>query len=89
MFPISLCATHISGTGADSMFLGVVRPSPPPNNEGRHVVRFWSNPAGNVLCVDRNVADSFGHEAPELVGTSFSSLCTNVEGVNRCGCARV
>lgn len=66
------------------MFFGVVKPSPPPVAEGRPVVRFWTNHAGTVLCVDRNVADNFGHEAPELVGMSFSSLCTDVEGVDRC-----
>jgi hypothetical protein len=86
MFPISLCATHISGTGNDCMFFGVVRPSPPPVAEGKPVVRFWTNPAGTVLCVDRNVADNFGHEAPELVGVPFSSLCTDDEGVERCEC---
>ncbi|WIA34679.1 hypothetical protein OEZ86_012993 [Tetradesmus obliquus] len=82
LFPISLCATHISGSGDDCMFFGVVKPSPPPVAEGRPVVRFWTNHAGTVLCVDRNVADNFGHEAPELVGMSFSSLCTDVEGVD-------
>lgn len=29
MFPLSLCVTKMSGTGSDSVFLGVMRPLPP------------------------------------------------------------
>lgn len=83
LFPVNLCVTHISGTGNDSMFLGLLRQSPPPMVESKVVVRFWTTPDGMILCADSNAADSFCLKPAELVGQFFSSLCTDVEGVNR------
>lgn len=84
MFPIMLCATRLSGVGADMLFIGLIRRLPPAISDGRAVVRFWTNGSGIILCCERGTADSFGLDAFELVGQPFSNLCTDVEGVNRC-----
>uniref|UniRef100_A0A383VUJ6 PAS domain-containing protein n=1 Tax=Tetradesmus obliquus TaxID=3088 RepID=A0A383VUJ6_TETOB len=83
MFPIMLCATRLSGVGADMLFIGLIRRLPPAISDGRAVVRFWTNSSGIILCCERGTADSFGLDAFELVGQPFSNLCTDVEGVNR------
>lgn len=83
MFPVTLCATHISGIGNDSMFMGVVRQNTPVCVEGNVAVRFWTTTAGMILCADSNTAGILGMDAASLVGQYFSSLCTDVEGVNR------
>jgi hypothetical protein len=82
LFPIMLCATRLSGVGADMLFMGLIRQMPPASCDGRAVVRFWTNSAGNIMCCDRSTADSFGLDASKLLGQPFSNLCTDVEGIN-------
>ncbi|GFR42352.1 hypothetical protein Agub_g3047, partial [Astrephomene gubernaculifera] len=70
VFPIALCVTKLSGTGADSIFLGVVRPlSPSPYN-----MRAWLAPNGTFLCSDQLFASMVGLTEGELVGRSLPSL---------------
>lgn len=97
MFPVLLCAVKLSGSGADSLFLGVLRHAELAScsqgsktfssragcSSSSNVVRFWTTDKGMILCADRNTVDSFGLVASGLVGQPFSSLCTDTQEVNR------
>lgn len=48
-------------------------------------VQFWMTSTGIILCADSSMVDALGIPAGDLVGRSFSNLCTDVEGVTRCG----
>lgn len=39
---------------------------------------------GMIMCADSSLADALAINAGDLVGRSFSNLCTDVEGVTRC-----
>jgi hypothetical protein len=78
-----LCATRLSGVGTDMLFIGLIRRLPLASCEGRPVARFWTNSNGAIMCCDRSTVDCFGLESSELLGMSFSNLCTDVEGVTR------
>ncbi|PNW74156.1 hypothetical protein CHLRE_13g587550v5 [Chlamydomonas reinhardtii] len=73
VFPMQLCVTKMSGTGSDSVFLGVVRPL------GSNLlnVRAWVAPNGVFLCGDNNFASMCGATENELVGRSLSTLLDN------------
>ncbi|KXZ42959.1 hypothetical protein GPECTOR_109g202 [Gonium pectorale] len=78
VFPVSLCVTKLSGVGADSVFLGLLRPLPPNCNE----MRAWLAPNGVFLCADQQFASAVGLAEGELmstregvVGHTLSSLC--------------
>ena len=43
---------------------------------------------GTIMCADSSLADALGINAGDLVGRGFSNLCTDVEGVTRCGISR-
>jgi hypothetical protein len=83
LFPVMLCATRLSGVGADMLFMGLIRHMDPASSDGRAVARFWTNSSGMILCCDRSTADCFGLDASDLVGQPFSDLCTDVEAINR------
>lgn len=84
MFPVLLCATRLSGVGADMLFLGVMRRgSPVTGVDGSRVVRFWMTPNGTVMCADDECAGCIGKSAADLTGTCFSSLSTEPEAVVR------
>lgn len=85
MIPISLWVTRLSGIGAETLFIGVVRRVPPDTGSEGRVVRFWTAPTGVMLCADDNATDAFGLEPAELVGQPFSGLCENAEEVARYG----
>ena len=38
---------------------------------------------GTILCTDSSLVDALGLLPGDLVGRSFSNLCTDVEGVTR------
>lgn len=83
MIPISLWVTKLSGVGAETLFIGVVRRvAPDICSEGR-VVRFWTTSAGLMLCADNSTADTFGLEPSDLMGQPFSGLCEDGEAVAR------
>ncbi|KAG2443454.1 hypothetical protein HXX76_001811 [Chlamydomonas incerta] len=70
VFPMQLCVTRMSGTGSDSVFLGVARPL------GSNLlnVRAWVAPNGVFLCGDHMFASMCGVAESELVGRSLASL---------------
>ncbi|KAG2497251.1 hypothetical protein HYH03_004835 [Edaphochlamys debaryana] len=70
VFPISLCVTKMSGTGADSVFLAVARPLPP----NTLAVKAWLAPNGIFLCGDQQFASLCGINEGELVGRSLLSM---------------
>lgn len=78
-----LCATRLSGVGSDMLFMGLIRRMQPARVDGKTIVRFWTTASGTILCSDRNVSDSFGLNAPDLVGQSICNLTTDAEGVNK------
>ncbi|PNW76743.1 hypothetical protein CHLRE_11g469500v5 [Chlamydomonas reinhardtii] len=75
VFPLSLCVTKMSGTGSDSVFLGVMRPLPPSSLR----VRAWVAPNGAFLCGDQQFASMCGLAEKDLVGCTLSSLVANPE----------
>ena len=82
MFPITLCATRLSGMGADMLFLGVLRRGAPVvGKDGRSIVRFWMTPNGTVMCADDTCGGCFGKSVADMTGASFSSLSTEPEAV--------
>jgi hypothetical protein len=50
------------------------------------LLQVWVTPSGLVLCADERFRDWFGVPSKELVGRSISSLSTDIEGFDRCGC---
>lgn len=46
-------------------------------------LQFWTTSSGIVMCCDNCVTDALGQaSAADFIGRSFSSLCTDVGGVN-------
>jgi hypothetical protein len=39
---------------------------------------------GMIMCADSSLADALAINAGDLVGRSFTNLCTDIEGVTRC-----
>ncbi|KAG2441028.1 hypothetical protein HXX76_003881 [Chlamydomonas incerta] len=70
VMPMSLCVTKMSGTGTDSVFLGVVRPMPSNTRN----VRCWVAPSGVILCGDQQFASMIGVTEGEVVGRTLLSL---------------
>ncbi|KAG2423294.1 hypothetical protein HXX76_015443 [Chlamydomonas incerta] len=70
VFPVELCVTKLSGTGTDSIFLGVLRPVPPDVRN----LRAWMSPNGVFLCGDQGFASMCGLGEGELVGRTLVSL---------------
>jgi hypothetical protein len=56
VFPIRLLVTKASGTGEDSVFMGVLRAV----ESDEAVIRAWLLPNGTILCVDQNFIDYAG-----------------------------
>ncbi|KAG2445381.1 hypothetical protein HXX76_000003 [Chlamydomonas incerta] len=77
VFPVQLCVTKLSGSGSDSIFLGVVRPLPP----NPHVMRAWLSPNGTFLCADQQFASAVGRSEGELVGHQLMALAASAEAV--------
>ncbi|KAG2443480.1 hypothetical protein HXX76_001833 [Chlamydomonas incerta] len=75
VFPMQLCVTRMSGTGSDSVFLGVARPMVANSLN----VRAWVSPNGTFLCGDQMFASMCGIGEGELVGRSLASLSAGPE----------
>ncbi|KAG2450421.1 hypothetical protein HYH02_004923 [Chlamydomonas schloesseri] len=73
VMPMSLCVTKMSGTGTDSVFLGVVRPMASNTRN----VRVWVAPSGVVLCGDQQFASMIGVTEGEVVGRTLMSLAAS------------
>jgi hypothetical protein len=80
-FPIELFVTKLSGSGQDSIFLGVVRKhaTKPEGNQTMSAVRVFTTPTGTILCADEQFYNTFGLDSQSLVGRPFTSLGPNVE----------
>ena len=72
--------TKISGSGADSVFLGVLRTT---NNDDANLVKVWATPSGQILCADQRFSDWFGVTPTDMVGKAFSSLGTDIEMLDK------
>ncbi|KAG2434419.1 hypothetical protein HYH02_012249 [Chlamydomonas schloesseri] len=70
VFPLALCVTKMSGTGTDSVFLGVARPMPANSLN----VRAWIAPNGVFLCGDTQFASMCGIVESELVGCTLEGI---------------
>lgn len=70
VFPVKLAVTRISGSGSDSVFMGVLA----AGEEDPSVTTAWALPTGSVLCVDTKFGDLLGKGPGELVGRPFISL---------------
>ena len=81
VFPMTLVVTKISGSGADSVFLGVMRTT---NNDDANLVKVWATPGGQILCADQRFSDWFGVTPADLVGTPFSALGADIEALDTC-----
>ncbi|GFR45040.1 hypothetical protein Agub_g6410 [Astrephomene gubernaculifera] len=75
VFPLMICVTKMSGTGSDSVFLGVIRPLAPNSL----MIRAWLAPNGTFLCGDQQFASMCGLAEKDLVGHSLSSLVAEGE----------
>nr|ACF39778.1 PAS domain sensory protein FXL1 [Chlamydomonas reinhardtii] len=75
VFPMQLCVTRMSGTGSDSVFLGVARPMVANSLN----VRAWVSPNGTFLCGDQMFASMCGIAESDLVGRSLASLSAGPE----------
>jgi hypothetical protein len=82
VFPIELVVTKISGgtSSQDNVFLGVLR-QPPVNDPT--MLKLWTTTAGTILCAEARFSEWFGLQPHDLVGRAFSSLSTDIEGLNR------
>ncbi|KAG2497033.1 hypothetical protein HYH03_005036 [Edaphochlamys debaryana] len=72
VFPIVLAVSKLSGQGADSQFLGVIRAS----EASTKAVRVWVMPNGVTLCVDEQFEDMFGISPADCIGRPFKDLVT-------------
>ncbi|KAF5832011.1 hypothetical protein DUNSADRAFT_12252 [Dunaliella salina] len=70
VFPTELGVTKLSGSGSDSVFLGVLKAMP----VSMETVRVWVAPNGVVLCADQQFSGLMGYPSEALVGTSIFSL---------------
>ncbi|KAJ9530064.1 hypothetical protein QJQ45_023344, partial [Haematococcus lacustris] len=64
----TLLVTKVSGIGEDTMFMGLLEASPPPDD----VAHIWVMFNGQVVSADINYADWFGYAPQHLVGKSLS-----------------
>ncbi|KAG2450719.1 hypothetical protein HYH02_004557 [Chlamydomonas schloesseri] len=72
VFPLKIAVTKVSGTGADSLFMGVLKPA----EDDPSTVRAWMMTQGTILCVDQRFSDWFGRGPQELVGRPFNTIAT-------------
>ncbi|KAG2493479.1 hypothetical protein HYH03_008295 [Edaphochlamys debaryana] len=72
VFPLKIAVTKVSGTGADSLFMGVLKPA----EDDPNTVRCWMMTQGTILCVDQRFSDWFGRGPNELVGRPFNTIAT-------------
>lgn len=49
VFPCKILVSQLSGSGADSLFMGVIKPVEPDPK----IIRVWVMPSGTVLCLDQ------------------------------------
>ncbi|GLI64845.1 hypothetical protein VaNZ11_008226 [Volvox africanus] len=72
VFPLKIAVTKVSGTGADSLFMGVLKSA----EDDPSTVHAWMMTQGTILCVDQRFSDWFGRSPNEVVGRPFNTLAT-------------
>jgi len=77
VFPTKLLVTKVSGTGADSVFMGVMRQVA----DDPDVVKVLAMPQGIVMCVDARYKDWFGKGSDECTGKPLLSLVEETDVV--------
>ncbi|KAI8467685.1 MAG: hypothetical protein J3K34DRAFT_523567 [Monoraphidium minutum] len=81
IFPVDLTVVKLSGTGQDSVFMGVLHCA---EESDPSVVRLWVTPgSGIILCADERFADNFGVSHADVAGRPFSTLGPDMEALNR------
>eukprot|EP00775_Hariotina_reticulata_P007054 gene7054-7268_t len=80
MFPIMLCAMHLSGAGTEQLFIGVVRKLQPARDS---TIQVFTSASGIMLCADGGFTDALGFSTKDLIGRSFSSICHDQDGVGK------
>eukprot|EP00775_Hariotina_reticulata_P009112 gene9112-9281_t len=80
VFPVSLAITRISGSGQDSMYMGILRKFQ-VKDDGN--VTVFALPNGTVLCTDASFRDCFGLAAKDVMGRMISGLSTDQESFDR------
>ncbi len=90
VFPISIMATKLSGTGNDATFMAVIRPvkeaaatSASGSATSGTAVHAWLSNTGIILCAEQRVTDVIGITAQELVGRPLSSLGADMQALDK------
>lgn len=73
VFPVRIAVTRVSGSGADSIFMGVIKPL----EQDPDTIKAWILPTGNILCVDLRFTDWLGIAPADCVGKHMSSLVSD------------
>ncbi|GBF95600.1 hypothetical protein Rsub_08582 [Raphidocelis subcapitata] len=72
ILPVQTSVAHLSGAGADAVFVGVMRTAQPTSDK---VVRIWVTPGSRViLCADAHAGDHLGFDPGQMVGLPFARL---------------
>eukprot|EP00882_Tetradesmus_deserticola_P006573 GHRQ01006917.1.p1 GENE.GHRQ01006917.1~~GHRQ01006917.1.p1 ORF type:complete len:1485 (+),score=562.58 GHRQ01006917.1:723-5177(+) len=71
VFPLVLTVSKLSGSGAESTFMSVLKEAPEVDS---NTIRAWLLTSGTMLCADQSFLDYAGWSPRELVGRAFSSL---------------
>ncbi|GAX73194.1 hypothetical protein CEUSTIGMA_g647.t1 [Chlamydomonas eustigma] len=78
VFPIQITVTKTTGSGADSVFLGILKAV----DQDHSVIRAWLLTNGTILCVDQNFIDYAGWESNDLLGKNFNFYATDPAVIN-------
>jgi hypothetical protein len=76
MVPATLFAAHLSGNGADSVFVALLRAHTPDPGS----VEIWCAPStGVVMVTDIRLADFLGYTVQEVTGQPVSKFVSSPE----------
>ena len=78
--PLTPCTgvTRLSGTGADCVFLGVMRPVP----FSAHDICVWCAPTGQILCASEFFSSLIGDAVEHLIGTDINAIIGDGAGLS-------
>ncbi|KAG2492488.1 hypothetical protein HYH03_009153 [Edaphochlamys debaryana] len=69
-FPVQLAISRASGMGEDSVFIGLLEPTPTERGVGR----LWATADGVVVCCDAGFVTCFGLYPSDVIGTQLHAL---------------
>ncbi|KAG2492486.1 hypothetical protein HYH03_009151 [Edaphochlamys debaryana] len=75
-FPVQLAISRASGMGEDSVFIGLLEPTPTEPGVGR----LWATADGVVVCCDAGFVTCFGLYPSDVIGTQLHSLLKPAAG---------